>query len=79
MTADRRYSQTKLSGAADASRRTLTGAEYLAEITDILAAGLMRAVARKSSPFSADDGEISLHIAPDQSGDPLHLGAEKRE
>jgi hypothetical protein len=47
-------------------------AESITEIGEILAAALMRATTPKSSPLSADAGEISLHISPDRSGDPLH-------
>jgi len=49
----------------------------LDEIAEILAAGLMRLRARKSSPKSADCGEISLDILADQSGpDPNIAGGE---
>jgi hypothetical protein len=41
----------------------------LAEIADILAAGLMRLGTRKSSRISTKSGERSLHFTPDQSGD----------
>jgi hypothetical protein len=46
----------------------LTVAERLAEIADILAAGLMRLRAWKSSQLSADQGESSLPCAAPQSG-----------
>jgi len=46
----------------------LSAAERLDEIAEILAAGLQRLQARKSSQKSADCGESSLHFAPDQSG-----------
>ena len=42
--------------------------ERLAEIAEILAMGLQRLQARKSSQESADHGESSLHFSPDQSG-----------
>jgi hypothetical protein len=42
--------------------------ERLSEIADILAAGLSRLEARKSSRKSAETGESSLHFTPDQSG-----------
>jgi hypothetical protein len=42
--------------------------ERLAEIAEILAAGLSRLEARKSSRKSAEIGESSLHFTPDQSG-----------
>jgi hypothetical protein len=44
----------------------LTPAERLDEIADILAAGLMRLRARKSSQISGDPGESSLDFSPDQ-------------
>jgi hypothetical protein len=40
--------------------------ERLAEIVDILAAGLMRLPARKSTPLSRDSGESSLASWPGQ-------------
>jgi hypothetical protein len=46
----------------------LSAAERLDEIADILAAGLMRLRARKSSPLSRDRGESSLDFSPDQRG-----------
>jgi hypothetical protein len=46
----------------------MSAAERLDEIADILALGVMRLRARKSSSFSADCGESSLHFTPDQSG-----------
>ena len=46
----------------------MTAAERLDEIADILAAGLMRLRARKSSPLSRADGESSLDFSADQSG-----------
>ena len=44
--------------------------ERIAEICEILAAGLMRVAARKSSEVCAGSGESSLHFSPDQSGHP---------
>jgi hypothetical protein len=44
--------------------------DRIAELAEILAAGLQRALARKSSAKSAGTGESSLHILPLQSGDP---------
>jgi len=41
--------------------------ERLAELGEILATGLMRLQARKSSGFSDQIGELSLHYAADQS------------
>jgi hypothetical protein len=46
----------------------MTPAERLDEIGDILATGLMRLRARKSSPLSRDHGESSLDFSPDQRG-----------
>ncbi len=42
----------------------------LSEIVEILAAGFMRAKARKSSAICADVGESSLDISPAESGHP---------
>ena len=43
--------------------------DRLTEIANILALGLQRLTVRQSSDLSADRGESSLHISPDQSGD----------
>jgi hypothetical protein len=43
-------------------------AERLTEVAAILAAGLMRLEARKSSGISAETGESPLHFMPNQSG-----------
>ena len=48
--------------------RHMTAAERLDEIADILAAGLIRLSARKSSALSRDRRESSLDFSPDQSG-----------
>jgi hypothetical protein len=40
----------------------------LGEIGQILAAGLMRVLARKSSQTSAEGGDSSLDISPSESG-----------
>jgi hypothetical protein len=48
--------------------RHLSTAERLDEIADILAAGLMRLRARKSSQISGDPGESSLDFSADQRG-----------
>jgi hypothetical protein len=45
--------------------------EHLGEIAEILAVGLQRVLMRKSSEVCARTGESSLHILPDQSGDPI--------
>ena len=42
--------------------------ERIAEIAEILAVGLTRLEARKSSRKPAEFGESSLHFSPDQSG-----------
>lgn len=41
----------------------------IAEIAELLALGLTRLMARKSSAFSEPTGESSLHSSPEQSGD----------
>jgi hypothetical protein len=46
----------------------LDAEERLGEIAEILAAGLMRLRARKSSQISADCGESSVDFAGHQSG-----------
>ena len=48
----------------------LTPSQRIAELAEILAAGLMRLRARKSSPVSADFGESSLPNSLAKSGDP---------
>lgn len=42
--------------------------DYLREAAEILALGLMRLEARKSSPNLGQIGESSLHLAPSESG-----------
>jgi hypothetical protein len=49
--------------------------EHLAEIAELLAAGLMRLRARQSSALSPDLGESSLDCPANQSG---HANALKR-
>jgi hypothetical protein len=56
--------------------RRLSVAERLAEIAEILAAGLMRLRARKSSALSRHCGESSLDFSPDQRG---HAHPRERE
>ena len=51
-----------------AAPRSHVAKERLAEVTRILALGLIRLRARQSSELSAATGESSLHIPPDQSG-----------
>jgi hypothetical protein len=50
--------------------------QRLFEIGEILAVGLTRLDARKSSRKSAEIGESSLHFMPDQSGDAPPCSAE---
>jgi hypothetical protein len=63
-----------------ASSRTSPAAaedpDRIIEIAEILAAGLMRLEARKSSRKPSDFGESSLHFTPDQSGDVSPCSAE---
>ena len=47
---------------------TMTAAERLSEVAQILAAGLSRLKARQSSALPADFGESSLDCAAAQSG-----------
>jgi hypothetical protein len=47
---------------------SLTAAERLSELAEILAAGLIRLLARKSSQKSALGGDILLASSADQSG-----------
>jgi hypothetical protein len=49
----------------------------VAEIGEILAAGLMRALARKSSQIPPSSGETSLDISPAKSGHPA--SAEEKQ
>jgi hypothetical protein len=44
--------------------------EYFSEIADILATGLMRLMAQKSSPISANPGKNSLDLSATESGHP---------
>jgi hypothetical protein len=43
--------------------------QRIAELAEILAAGLQRVLVRQSSQNLPVIGESSLHISPDQSGD----------
>jgi hypothetical protein len=54
----------------------MTADERIAEIAEILAAGLMRLRARKSSPLSRDSGESSLDFSADRRG---HARPRERE
>src|SRR4051812_48721958 len=60
------YEFSTISLATNMASRT---PDNLADIAEILAAGLMRLAARKSSRKSGKIGESSLHFTPDQSGD----------
>jgi hypothetical protein len=55
---------------------TLSSAERISEVADILATGLQRLLARQSSRLPADFGEISLDCAAHQSG---HLALENAQ
>ncbi len=50
------------------SPNRMTAAERLDEVAEILATGVMRLVARKSSTKQAGSGESSLDFVPSQSG-----------
>ena len=52
----------------------MTAAERLDEIADLLAAGLIRLRARKSSSLPGDRGESPLAMSPDQR---LHADREQ--
>ena len=56
----------KQPNALDPNR--MTPAERLVELGRILAAGLIRMKASKSSPLSADRGESSVDLSRPQSG-----------
>jgi hypothetical protein len=43
------------------------------ELAELLAIGLLRVLARKSSGYSPDTGESSLHISADRSGHPTPM------
>ena len=51
-----------------AAREEITADERLTEIANLIAMGLMRLHARKSSPFSANTGDSSLDCPAHQSG-----------
>jgi hypothetical protein len=58
---------TAMTGAPELSQ---SSAERLSEIAEILAAGFMRLVARKSSPIFADTGDSLLDFSATESGHP---------
>ena len=47
--------------------------ERLSEIAEILAAGLMRLMARKSSQISTDTGDVSLDFSATESAHPTSV------
>jgi hypothetical protein len=55
-------------GLTDFAEAAPTGAKRISEIAEILAVGLSRLEARKSSRKPTEFGESSLHFSPDQSG-----------
>jgi hypothetical protein len=65
-------------GPYPAARTLPTARERIAEIAEILASGLMRLRARKSSQISPDLGEISLDILAHQSGADPNIARENR-
>jgi hypothetical protein len=48
-------------------------AKHLSEISEILAAGLMRLMARKSSQISTDTGDVSLDFSATESAHPTSV------
>ena len=65
MRADRQLSPNH---TAETGRIEVSASDRLAEVADILALGLMRLRARKSSELSRHEGESSLHFRVEQSG-----------
>lgn len=70
-TAANSQKRSQLAGMHSPAKPSETPQDRLKEICQILAAGLVRLHARKSSGFSAADGESSLDCVGHQSGDPL--------
>ena len=64
----RRAIPTSKHVSPDFAKDNHDASERLSEIAEILAAGLTRLEARKSSPNPTEFGESSLHFSPDQSG-----------
>jgi hypothetical protein len=60
--------QNPISNPLFADRQTI--GESVAEVAELLALALQRVLTRQSSGESRPVGESSLHISPDQSGDP---------
>jgi hypothetical protein len=52
---------------------SLTAPERIAEVSDILAVGLIRMLGRQSREKSRENGESSLDISGTQSGHPTPL------
>ena len=63
-----------MTGYQDPQRNSDT---WIEEVGEILAAGLMRVVAPKSSQTSAERGESSLDFSPAESGHPAQRNPEK--
>jgi hypothetical protein len=55
------------------------GADRISETASVLALGLMRLRARKSSRIAPERGESSLHFSAAKSGDPARIERENRE
>jgi hypothetical protein len=55
----------------------LTDEERLAEIGEIMASALIRLLAPKSSPLSADCGDSFVDLSPDRSGHAAPTTARK--
>jgi hypothetical protein len=68
-----------LCGPNSLPAENLSPAERLGEVAELLAAGLMRLRARKSSPLFADRGESLLDCLTVASGDPAMLSQEVGE
>jgi hypothetical protein len=60
----------------DPATDAINSAGHLSEIAEILALGLTRVGAPKSSPKTARFGESSLHFSTDQSGDAASFSTE---
>jgi hypothetical protein len=63
----------QLSASMRPNNEVSAATERIAEIAEILAVGLMRVMARKSSGYSTDTGESSLHISARQSSHPTPM------
>lgn len=56
----------------------IVATEHIGEIAEILAAGVMRLQARKSSEFCGSHGESSLHFSAAESSHPTRSERENR-